>query len=265
MSLPSGSTHTPLRPPHYQRHHPQHQLRGQPEHDRSVVETQPRLVRLHRWSADLGIGPASADGDTVGCRLSRPASRRSRSWRKRPKAVSECRHWRRFPPCLASRSFTSSSSTEARSAVKPARSDKISTTEIALASSRATSLRASSTVLRVTKPRWIARASKNRVRALARHGFDPLSHRERRPGQRGDQAAPRSSEWSGRHQSYHGCRAGSKGQQESNHDAQRGRHLACKSRGNRTWNGLSVPDFARLDRAGTVLLSVAIADGNLPF
>ena len=47
--------------------------------------------------------------------------------------------------------------------------------------------------------------------------------------------------------------------------AQRGRHLACKSRGNRTWNGLSVPDFARLDRAGTVLLSVAIADGNLPF
>ncbi len=40
---------------------------------------------------------------------------------------------------------------------------------------------------------------------------------------------------SGRHRSYHGCRAGSKGQQGSNHDAQHGGHLACKSRGNRAW------------------------------
>ena len=49
------------------------------------------------------------------------------------------------------------------------------------------------------------------VGARAHHGFDPLPHDERTPGQRGDQAAPHSKEPSGQPRSYHGFPARSKG------------------------------------------------------
>ncbi len=49
------------------------------------------------------------------------------------------------------------------------------------------------------------------VGARAHHGFDPLPHDERTPGQRGDQAVPHSTEPSGQHRSYHGFPTRSKG------------------------------------------------------